>query len=72
MTRPCRPAAPSSREALARNVLLDADAAHAEPLAAYVRAAIAALDAVDERRLLAGDWSFADPSAQGRLQEQVP
>ncbi len=58
-------------QALARNVLLDADAARAKPLAAYVSAAIAALDAVDERRLLAGEWRFADPAAQEKSEEPV-
>jgi cytochrome b pre-mRNA-processing protein 3 len=59
-------------QALARNVLLDTDAVHAEPLAAYVQAAIAGLDAIDEARLLAADWAFADPLTHARVQEQVP
>lgn len=59
-------------QALARNVLLDADAAHAEPLAAYVQAAIAGLDAIDEARLMSADWAFAGPVARSRIQEQVP
>jgi cytochrome b pre-mRNA-processing protein 3 len=58
--------------ALARNVLLDADAARAEPLAAYVRAAIAGLATVDEQRLLAAEWTFAGPAAQEKSEEAVP
>ena len=46
-------------QALARNVLLAADATHASALAAYVRAATGELDAVGDRQLLAGEWSFA-------------
>jgi cytochrome b pre-mRNA-processing protein 3 len=55
--------------ALARNVLLDAEAERAEPLADYVRAAILRLEAADERRLLVGEWTFADPLAQEKNQE---
>lgn len=58
-------------EALARNVLLETDAARAKPLAAYVQAAVAGLDAVNERRLLAGEWRFADPVAVFSREEQV-
>jgi cytochrome b pre-mRNA-processing protein 3 len=58
-------------QALARNVLLDPDAARAKPLAAYVTAAMAALAAVEERRLLAGEWTFADPAAQEKREEPV-
>jgi cytochrome b pre-mRNA-processing protein 3 len=47
-------------QALARNILLDADATRAEPLAGYVRAAIDELAAVGDQQLLAGEWSFAD------------
>jgi cytochrome b pre-mRNA-processing protein 3 len=55
-------------EAIGRNVLLDADAARAAPLAAYVRAMIDGLDRVGDPQLLAGDWSFAAMS-QSVLQE---
>jgi cytochrome b pre-mRNA-processing protein 3 len=58
-------------DALARNVLLDTDAARAKPLAGYVNAAIVALEAVDERRLLAGEWRFVDPAAQETREEPV-
>jgi cytochrome b pre-mRNA-processing protein 3 len=57
-------------QALARNVVLDADAARAEPLAAYVRAALRGFEMIDDTRLLAGDWTFADP-VQAPTQEQV-
>jgi cytochrome b pre-mRNA-processing protein 3 len=56
-------------QALARNVLLVADAAPAEPLAAYVLACIRGLETIDEERLQAGELTFADPEAQA--QEQV-
>lgn len=59
-------------QALARNVLLDTDAARAEPLTAYVQAAVAGLAAIDDARLLAAEWAFADPVAHARIQEQVP
>lgn len=58
-------------QALARNVLLDTDAARAEPLAAYARAAMAGLEAVDEHSLLAGEWRFADPLALEKNEEPV-
>ena len=48
-------------EALARNVLLNADAAAATALATYVRAATERLAAIGDRQLLTGEWSFADP-----------
>lgn len=57
--------------ALARNVLLIEDTKPAEPLAAYVQAAIRALEAVDDSRLLAGEVQFADPGAQAELQEHA-
>lgn len=59
------------QQALARNVLLDTDATRAEPLAAYVRAAIAGLEAVTERHLLTGEWAFVDPVAHEKSQEPV-
>jgi cytochrome b pre-mRNA-processing protein 3 len=59
-------------QALARNVLLAADAAPAAPLAAYVQATIHALAAIDDKRLLAGQLRFADPLAAAQTQEQVP
>jgi cytochrome b pre-mRNA-processing protein 3 len=52
--------------ALARNVLLVAEAAPAAALAAYVQAAIADLQALDDERLIAGEWTFADPATQIR------
>lgn len=55
--------------ALARNVLLDPDASRAVPLAAYVEAAIAGLDTVEEPRLLSGDWRFTDPRSRETNQE---
>jgi cytochrome b pre-mRNA-processing protein 3 len=58
-------------QALARNVLLAADSASAEPLAAYVQAAIRGLDSVDGTRLLAAEWTFADPRTPALMQEQV-
>jgi cytochrome b pre-mRNA-processing protein 3 len=57
--------------ALARNVLLDADVTRAEPLATYVRATVADLEAIGEPRLLAADWRFADPAVREQSQEQV-
>ena len=59
-------------QALGRNVLQVAEAAPAEPLAAYVQAAVRALDAIDDKRLLAGEWTFADPASLEQMQEQVP
>jgi cytochrome b pre-mRNA-processing protein 3 len=59
-------------QALGRNVLLVAEAAPAEPLAAYVQAAVRALEAIDDKHLLAGEWAFADPASQAQMQEQVP
>lgn len=56
-------------QALARNVLLEHDASRAGPLAAYVHAAIAGLDAVQEPRLLSGDWKFTDAPSQETNQE---
>jgi cytochrome b pre-mRNA-processing protein 3 len=58
-------------QALARNVLLATDAARAAPLASYVRAAVAALDATDERRLKDGTWRFADPQAYSKNGEET-
>ena len=52
---------PALAQALGRNVLLDADAARAGRLAAYVRASTEQLAAVGDAELLAGAWSFADP-----------
>lgn len=48
--------------ALARNILLDADASRAKPLAAYVEQAIVGLEAVDDRNLLSGTLMFAEPA----------
>jgi cytochrome b pre-mRNA-processing protein 3 len=45
-------------QALARNVLLVADAMHAAPLAVYVRASSEQLAAVDDRQLKAAEWAF--------------
>ena len=59
-------------QALARNVLLTTDAAAAEPLAAYVRATIRALAAIGDKRLLAGEFTFADPVPSLETREQVP
>jgi cytochrome b pre-mRNA-processing protein 3 len=56
-------------QALARNVLLVAEAGPAGPLAAYVQAAVRGLETIDDKHLLAGEWTFVDPSA--RMQEQV-
>jgi len=58
-------------QALARNVLLSVDAAAAEPLAAYVRASLATLAVIDDRRALAGELAFADPVASLHVQEQL-
>ena len=58
-------------QALARNVLLRPDAAAAEPLAAYVRTAMAGLAAVDDSNLLAGTWAFVDMAMQATRQEKV-
>jgi cytochrome b pre-mRNA-processing protein 3 len=58
-------------QALARNVLLQTDAAPAEPLAAYVRATIRTLEAIDGKRLLAGELAFADAAQGAQTQEQV-
>jgi len=58
-------------QALARNVLLVAEAVPAEPLAAYVQATIRGLDAIDDEGLLKGEWSFAAPQAHALMQEQV-
>jgi cytochrome b pre-mRNA-processing protein 3 len=58
-------------QALARNVLLSADAAPAKPLAAYVRASLGTLAAIDDRRALAGDLAFADPVAGTQMREQL-
>jgi cytochrome b pre-mRNA-processing protein 3 len=57
--------------ALARNVLLTSDAAPAAPLAAYVQEATRGLDAIDDKRLLAGEWTFAAPKVPAETQEQV-
>ncbi|MDQ8726138.1 ubiquinol-cytochrome C chaperone family protein [Bradyrhizobium sp. LHD-71] len=62
---------PDLPQALGRNILLDSDAARAEPLAAYVRKTIRHLEAVDERRLLAGEWTFADPATMAQTHEAV-
>jgi cytochrome b pre-mRNA-processing protein 3 len=51
-------------QALARNVLLASEAARAEPLASYVRAAVAGLDAIDEQSLLGGTWRFVEPQTR--------
>jgi cytochrome b pre-mRNA-processing protein 3 len=59
-------------QALGRNVLLVAEAAPAEPLATYVQTAVRALEAIDDKHLLAGEWTFADPVSQAQMQEQVP
>jgi hypothetical protein len=58
-------------QALARNVLLQTDAAPAEPLAAYVRATIRSLEAIGDKRVLAGELAFADASLGAQAQEQV-
>jgi cytochrome b pre-mRNA-processing protein 3 len=58
-------------QALARNILLTPEAAPAEPLAAYVQAAIRGLEAIDDKRLLAGELTFAAPRAAAEMQEQV-
>ena len=58
-------------QALARNVLLLAEAAPAKPLAAYVRASLGTLAAIDDRRVLVGDLAFADPMASTQMQEQL-
>jgi cytochrome b pre-mRNA-processing protein 3 len=58
-------------QALARNVLLSVDAAPARPLAAYVRASLGTLAAIDDGRVLAGDLAFADPVASTQMQEQL-
>ena len=57
-------------QALARNVLLVAETAPAGPLAAYVQAAVRGLETIDDKRLLAGEWSFVAPKTQA-MQEQV-
>lgn len=51
---------PALEQALARNVLLTADATRAAPLAAYVRAATEHLASVSDQKLKAGEWTFAD------------
>ena len=56
-------------QALARNVLLVPEAAPAAPLAAYVQGAVRSLERIDDKRLLKGEWAFAEPQAQ--MQEQV-
>jgi cytochrome b pre-mRNA-processing protein 3 len=48
-------------DALARNVLNSSEPARASGLAAYVAAAIAHLDTVDDATLLAGGWQFPAP-----------
>jgi cytochrome b pre-mRNA-processing protein 3 len=56
-------------DALARNVLVGAESAAAEPLAGYVLKAIRALDAYDVKQLEGGDWSFPDllpPAVSGQ------
>jgi cytochrome b pre-mRNA-processing protein 3 len=58
-------------QALGRNVLLETDAARAEPLASYVRAAAAGLDATDAPRLLGGAWSFVDPQTRSKTGEET-
>lgn len=57
--------------ALARNILLEPDAGCAEPLAAYARAVIAGLAAVDDQQLLVGGWAFANPVGRENNQEAV-
>lgn len=55
--------------ALARNILLEVDAARAEPLAAYVQEAIAGLETVDVPRFLAAEWAFANPVSREKSAE---
>jgi hypothetical protein len=45
-------------------VLLASEAARAEPLASYVRAAVAGLDAIDEQSFLSGTWRFVEPQTR--------
>jgi cytochrome b pre-mRNA-processing protein 3 len=56
-------------QALARNVLLVTEATPAAPLAGYVQAAVRNLETIDDKRLLNGEWTFADPKV--RMQEQA-
>jgi cytochrome b pre-mRNA-processing protein 3 len=62
---------PDLAQALARNILLTTEGAPAEPLAGYVQASIRGLEAIDDKRLLAGDVSFADLKAPLPTEEQV-
>lgn len=52
--------------AIARNVLISADTAKAEPLATYAMAVIAALESTDAERLLSGAWAFPVPATHAK------
>lgn len=56
-------------QALARNILLNTDSVRAEPLAAYVQATLRELAAVDDRRLLGGDFAFPNPAVEAQARE---
>lgn len=56
--------------AIARNVLISADAAKAEPLTVYAMTVIAGLESVDAERLLGAAWTFPVPAARAKEQLQ--
>lgn len=55
-------------DAVARNILNDPDPRAGDRLAAYVAAAVASLDQVEDGAFQRGAWQFPDPAVQGAAQ----